>query len=88
MSSLDGVKIPAGLVLPPGAEPKYVCEICGAGFWEQERHVRHVARCVKKNRESIEILAKQHRRRDPLEDATDWEAVEFQRKRFGHLIGR
>jgi hypothetical protein len=87
MSSIDGVKIPAGLVLPSGAQPKFVCEICGAHFWEQEHHVRHITRCVRKNRESIEALVEQ-RRRDPLEQATDWEAVEFQRKKYAHLLGR
>jgi len=87
MSSIDGVKIPAGLVLPSNAKPNFVCEICGAHFWERDVHVRHVTRCVKKNRDSIEGLVEMHRRRDPLEDATDWEAVEWQRKRYAHLLG-
>jgi hypothetical protein len=84
MSSLDGIKIPEGLLLPPSAQPNFFCEVCGEGFYEQSVHVRHVARCVKKNVDSIERLAAQ-RRRDPLEHATDWEAVEWQRKKYAHL---
>jgi hypothetical protein len=75
--------LPSGLIVPPSATPNFVCEICGEGFYEQEVHVRHVKRCVKRNRDSIERLVHMHQQRDPLRGATDWEALEFQRKRYG-----
>lgn len=82
----QGVKIPASLVLPRSARPNFTCEICGTYFYEQGSHVRHVARCVKKNRDVLEQLAHQHERRDPLYDATDWEAVDFQKRNYAHLL--
>lgn len=82
----QGVKIPAGLVLPRHAMPKFTCEICGTHFYEPRSHIRHVARCVKRNRDKLEALAAQNARRDPLYDATDWEAVEFQKRNYAHLL--
>jgi hypothetical protein len=83
MPHMDNV---ARLVLPSSATPKFQCEICGEGFYERPVHVRHVARCVKRNRDVIEQLARQNQQRDPLHGATDWEAVEFQRKRYSDLL--
>lgn len=88
MSSIDGVKIPAGLVLPPNAAPKWTCEICGGCFWDHGWFMRHVKRCVKKNRDSLEALAHAHRERDPLAHVDDQEAIDFQRRRYGDLSDR
>jgi hypothetical protein len=79
----QGVRVPAGLVLPRNAMPNFNCEVCGLQFYDQGEHVRHVKSCVKRNREVIEELAEQNKRRDPLYDATDWEAMAFQRRRYG-----
>lgn len=79
----DGVKIPAGLVLPRDAMPNFGCEICGVKFYGQGEFVRHVKRCVKKNREALEQLAEAHQQRDPLHGAIDQEALDYQRKRYG-----
>lgn len=85
----DGIQADtrARLVLPRSAQPNFICEVCGEGFYQQRSHIKHVKRCVKRNLGSIERLVAT-RRRDPLEQATDWEAVEFQKKKFAHLIGR
>lgn len=88
MSARGGVRIPAGLVLPRNAMPNFGCEVCGTKFYEREDFVRHVKRCVRRNREGIEQLAEANKRRDPLYDATDWEAVDFQRRRYGDLSDR
>lgn len=76
-------KIPTGLVLPRGAMPKYRCEICGEHFYEVAAQVRHITTCVKKNSDAIEKLHAEHKERDPLAGATDTEALEWQRKKYG-----
>lgn len=73
----------ARLALPRSAMPTHKCEICGEGFYDVGLMIRHVTRCVRKNDDAIEALAHEHRQREPLHDATDWEAVEFQRKKYG-----
>lgn len=82
----SGVKIPARLVLPASARPNFSCEICGTHFYAQGAFVSHVKRCVKKNRDTLEQLADQHSRSDPLHAATDWEALDFQKRHYGHLL--
>jgi hypothetical protein len=75
----------SGLAIPASEMPNFICEVCGEGFYEQSVHVRHVARCVKRNRDKIERVAEMHRDRDPLEQATDHEALAFQRRKYAHL---
>lgn len=76
---------PSSLVLPPGAAPRYRCEVpgCGQVFWDAEEMTRHVRRCAPKNREAIEEAARRHRASDPLEHVVDEEALEYQRRTYG-----
>lgn len=75
----------ARLVLPASAQPKFKCEVCGEGFYTIRPFTAHVSGCVKRNDDSIAALHHQHKNRDPLEHITDHEAIDFQRRKFGHL---
>lgn len=84
MATLErGVKLPARLLLPADARPRFGCEVCGTSFFEEPSFVRHVARCVRKNRDAIEKLVDDNHHRDPLHGATDWEALDWQLRRHG-----
>ncbi len=70
------------IILPSGAAPKFKCELCPEVFWESAQLARHAPRCARKHHEEILELQRMNRERDPLEQATDFEALEFQRRRY------
>lgn len=75
---------------PPGAGPKHQCNVpdCGATFYDLDDYIRHVTRCVKRNRGALLDLAEEHAAEDaehPLisGEPFDKEAMEFQLRRSG-----
>jgi hypothetical protein len=73
------------LWVPRAVAPAYNCEVCGATYTEaeEEKYIRHVPKCVAKHREVVDEMVENSRRPDPLEQAIDQEAVEFQKRRYG-----
>lgn len=70
--------------IPGSARPKHQCNVpeCGAKFHDTDTYIRHVTKCVKRNREALTALAearKEHAQENPLisGEAFDPEALEF-----------
>jgi hypothetical protein len=74
------------IYVPNSELPRYVCNICGKKFREDQeaKWGRHVAQCARDNEETVQRVAALGRQRaDPLHQAIDMEALEFQQRRSG-----
>lgn len=76
----SGIAVPAA----SGQGVAFTCGVCGAEFTRDQKSKweNHVGRCAKKHDDELAEASEINRRRNPLNQATDQEAVDFQRKRY------
>lgn len=85
---------PTGLVIPPsavihGKQPKHVCRICGAVFYEGEERarIRHLKECVRANEAEIHEAASESYL-DSVFGEGDPEKASWLKRRYEQLKGK